>query len=119
MNAAEEASTISVSREEAASPKGFRAVTQSVFSKAVILGLQAGTGILTARELRPWGRGELAAMILWPLLVASVTTLGVPSALIYFVRHRAEERDRLVVNGFLMSLVLGLAATLATKEPST
>jgi O-antigen/teichoic acid export membrane protein len=114
MNATEEVSVESVSREAAASPKGFRAVTQSIASKAVILGLQAATGILTARQLRPWGRGELAAMILWPLLVASVTTMGVPSALIYFLRHKPQERDRLIVNGFLMALALGFAATLVT-----
>jgi len=76
--------------------------------------LQAATGILTARELKPWGRGELAAMILWPLLVASVTTLGVPSSLIYFLRYRPEERDRLVTNGFIMAAVLGLAAATIT-----
>lgn len=94
--------------------RGFHAVAQSIGSKAVILGLQAATGILTARELRPWGRGELAAMILWPLLVASVTTLGVPSSLIYFLRYRPEERDRLIANGFLMAAVLGLAAAAGT-----
>ena len=98
----------------AKSLKGFHAVTQSITSKAVILALQAGTGILTARELRPWGRGELAAMILWPLLVASVTTLGVPSSLIYFLRHRPEERDRLVTNGIIMSVILGSAAAIVT-----
>jgi O-antigen/teichoic acid export membrane protein len=66
------------------------------------------------RELRPWGRGELAAMILWPLLVASVTTLGVPSSLIYFLRHRPHQRDRLIGNGFVMSLVLGSVAAVVT-----
>ncbi|MGB0064717.1 MAG: hypothetical protein WBP85_09755, partial [Terracidiphilus sp.] len=98
----------------ASSPKGFHAVTQSIASKVLILALQAGTGILTARELRPWGRGELAAMILWPLLVASVTTLGVPSSLIYFLRHRPHQRDQLIANGFVMSLILGSAAAIAT-----
>lgn len=58
---------------------GFRAVVQSIGSKSLILGLQAATGVLTARALGPAGRGELAAMILWPLFVASVTTLGVPT----------------------------------------
>lgn len=96
------------------SPKGFRAVTQSIASKAVILALQAGTGILTARALRPWGRGELAAMILWPLLVASITTLGVPSSLIYFLRHRPQQRDQLVANGFIMSMILGSVAAIVT-----
>src|ERR1700722_20762344 len=89
---------------------GSHAVAHSILSKIVILGLQAGTGILTARTLLPVGRGELAAMILWPLFMASVTTLGVPSSLIYYLRHRPEERERLIANGFLMATVLGIIA---------
>ena len=91
---------------------GSRAVAHSILSKIVILGLQAATGIITARMLLPVGRGELAAMILWPLFMASVTTLGVPSALIYHLRHRPEERQRLMANGFLMATALGLMAAL-------
>ncbi len=92
---------------------GFRAVVQSVGSKSAILALQAGTGILTARTLGPEGRGELAAMILWPLLVASVTTLGVPSSLIYHMRNRPGERGHLVSSGFAMAAVLGVVAAAA------
>jgi O-antigen/teichoic acid export membrane protein len=114
MSTVQEVPVAPACHEKGVSQHGFRAVTQSIVSKAAILGLQAATGILTARELRPWGRGELAAMILWPLLVASVTTAGVPSALIYFLRHKPEERDRLIVNGFLMAIVLGLGAALLT-----
>jgi O-antigen/teichoic acid export membrane protein len=114
MSAAQANSIAPVYGEQTGSQKGFRAVAQSIASKVLILGLQAGTGILTARELRPWGRGELAAMILWPLLVASVTTLGVPSSLIYFLRHRPEEKNRLITNGFLMAACLGFAAATIT-----
>ena len=89
---------------------GLRAVVQSIGSKSTILALQAGTGILTARILGPAGRGELAAMILWPLFVASVTTLGVPSSLIYHLRRQSDERERLVTNGFAMAALLGMAA---------
>src|SRR5580692_11466802 len=78
---------------------GLRAVVHSIGSKVVILALQAATGILTARTLRPAGRGELAAMILWPLFVASVTTMGVPSSLIYYLRHRPELRAKFIANG--------------------
>jgi O-antigen/teichoic acid export membrane protein len=92
---------------------GSKAVAHSIFSKVLILALQAGTGILTARALMPAGRGALAAMILWPLFVASVTTLGVPSSLIYFLRHRPELRERLVANGFLMASVMGVLAACA------
>jgi len=89
---------------------GFRAVLQSIASKSVILVLQAGTGVLTARILGPSGRGELAAMILWPLFIANTTTFGVPSSLIYHMRCHPKERDRLATNGFFLATLLGLAA---------
>lgn len=92
--------------------KGSRAVAHSILSKVVILVLQAGTGILTARALLPVGRGELAAMILWPLFVASVTTLGVPSSLIYYLRHRPEQRERLIATSFFMALALGILSAM-------
>jgi O-antigen/teichoic acid export membrane protein len=90
---------------------GFRAVVQSVASKAAILGLQAGTGILTARMLKPAGRGELAAMILWPLFIASLTTLGVPSALIFKLRNHPEQKAKLVTNAFVMATVMGIVSS--------
>lgn len=95
--------------------KGSRAVAHSILSKIVILGLQASTGILTARMLLPSGRGELAAMGLWPLLVASLTTLGIPSSLIYHLRKRPEERERLIATGFLMATLLGSVAAIAAS----
>jgi O-antigen/teichoic acid export membrane protein len=109
------ADSISLPAENAIRPQhGVKAVVQSIANKAVILGLQGATGILTARALRPTGRGELAAMILWPLFVASVTTLGVPSSLIYYLRHRPQERERLIINGFLMATALGVLAAALT-----
>ena len=101
---------VAVAPAQGKSRAGFRAVVQSIGSKSAILALQAATGILTARTLGPAGRGELAAMILWPLFVASVTTLGVPSSLIYYLRNRAEERDRLIANGFAMAALLGVVS---------
>lgn len=90
--------------------QGLRAVVQAIGSKSAILVLQAGTGILTARTLGPAGRGELAAMILWPLFFASVTTLGVPSSLIYYLRNRPADRDRLIAAGFAVATVMGIVA---------
>ena len=93
--------------------RGVHAVIQTTASKSLILGLQAGTGILTARILGPAGRGELAAMILWPLFVANVTTIGVPSSLIYQLRMGASERNRIVTTGFAISVIIGIAAAAA------
>jgi O-antigen/teichoic acid export membrane protein len=93
--------------------KGHRsswAVLQTVVGGAIILLLNASTGILTARALLPAGRGELAAMILWPLFLAYLTSLGIPRSLIYFLRNRKEERLRLIPTGLIASLLLGCIA---------
>jgi len=92
---------------------GAQAVVHSVASRVAILALNAFTGILTARTLQPAGRGQLAAMIIWPLFLASATTLGIPSSLIYHLRHRARDRSELFANGFAMSLALGILATIS------
>src|ERR1700739_3616848 len=99
-----------VPEESPGSRQGLRAVIQSVASKVAILALQAGTGILTARTLGPAGRGELAAMSLWPLFVASVTTLRVPSFLIYYLRHCEGEREKVIANGVSLAAVMDILA---------
>ena len=43
------------------------------------------TGPLLARMLGPSGRGYLAALILWPLVITQLGNLGIPSALTYSV----------------------------------
>jgi O-antigen/teichoic acid export membrane protein len=49
---------------------------------------------------------------LWPLFMASVTTLGIPSSLIYYLRHQPSERGRLITSGFLMATFLGVVAAI-------
>jgi hypothetical protein len=51
------------------------AFVQSAGAKLLIIGLNAGTSILTARALAPSGGGELSAMILWAILLGSVFSL--------------------------------------------
>jgi len=48
------------------------------------------TGSLAARLLEPSGRGELAAIQMWPALLASVANLGLPQALTF---HAARSPD--------------------------
>ncbi len=89
---------------------GLFAVVQSIGSKVGILVLNAATGILTARALRPQGRGELAAMIIWSLFLASATTLGVPSSVIYYLRHKPKLKRELKASAMIMSCLLGVTA---------
>jgi O-antigen/teichoic acid export membrane protein len=91
---------------------GVKAVLSTIVSKVGILAVNAATGILTARTLKPQGRGELAAMILWPLLVAFITTLGIPSSLIFMLRRNPDDETQHIANGLFMTLLLGIAAGL-------
>jgi O-antigen/teichoic acid export membrane protein len=87
---------------------GARAVVQTIGSRLLIQVLNAATGILTARTLLPTGRGQLAAMTLWPLFFAGLTTFGIPSSLVYFLRSRPERRGDLIAGGLAMSALLGV-----------
>jgi O-antigen/teichoic acid export membrane protein len=80
------------------------AVLQSVAAKLLIIGINAATGIITARALQPAGRGELAAMILWPVFLASALTLGIPSALTFQLRRSPERRSELTGAALLLAM---------------
>ncbi len=81
------------------------AVVQSVTTKVAIIGINAVTGIITARALQPQGRGELAAMILWPIFLASALTLGVPSALTFQLKRNPERQSQLLGAALLLAVL--------------
>jgi O-antigen/teichoic acid export membrane protein len=56
----------------------------SFASSTVIQLLNVLTGVLLARTLGPFGRGELAALLLWPTILAAVGSLGVMDAATYY-----------------------------------
>ncbi len=98
------------------------------FASAAIQALYVVTGIVLARALGPQARGEVAAILLWTMLVASVGLIGLPEAVTYeTARDRA--RARMVVGtatraGIVLSLALlgvgalVLTATLGRYDPS-
>jgi O-antigen/teichoic acid export membrane protein len=88
------------------------AVLQSVGVKALIIGVNILTGIITARALRPEGRGEMAAMIIWPAFLAGVMSLGVPSALTYQLRSQPAKQSQLMGAALLLAILSGAAAAL-------
>jgi O-antigen/teichoic acid export membrane protein len=88
------------------------AVLQSVAIKILIIGVNVVTGIITARALRPEGRGELAAMILWPVFLASVLSLGIPSALTFQLRRNPGKQSQLMGAALLLAILAGAAAAL-------
>jgi O-antigen/teichoic acid export membrane protein len=92
---------------------GIKDVVHTLGSRILQQGLNAATGTITARALMPSGRGQLAAMILWSLFLAGLTTFGLPTSLIYFTKKKSEYRSELIVSGFAMSVLTGILTMVA------
>jgi O-antigen/teichoic acid export membrane protein len=72
------------------------AVANTIVTRGSALVLNIGTGVICARSLGAQGRGEQAAMGLWPGLLGALLTLGLPAALRYFIpKERAASADLL------------------------
>ncbi|MGD0476240.1 MAG: hypothetical protein ABSB70_23910 [Candidatus Velthaea sp.] len=95
------------------------AVAQTICVRVALLGLNFGTGVIVARSLGPLGRGEFAAIILWPAFIAGVATLGAPTALRYYSRRRPENAAEYYAAAFVIASVMGMlaGATGATMMP--
>ncbi len=90
------------------------AIAQSIMARGAMIGVNAATGILTARALAPQGRGELSAMIMWPVFLANAMTLGIPNALRYNLRRGTITARNLVGASLLLSIAINiLAASIA------
>lgn len=101
-----------------ATPLGGRPMSMTALRSIVIrfgwIGLNTVTGILAARALHPQGRGELAAITLWPMLVGGVTTFGLPTALLYYVRREPERASAFAGSALvLVTAITGLGMAIA------
>ena len=86
------------------------ATLQTIFVSFVIVAVNLITGILTARYLGPAGRGEQAAMSVWPQLFAFCFSLGMAQTLIYKVRHEFNNASEFVFCGIVISVAAGSVA---------
>jgi O-antigen/teichoic acid export membrane protein len=100
----------------------WRKLTRPGRGRSILLGMFAanvsiqilnfGTGVLTARSLGPAGRGELAAIIMWPQFLAFVVILGLPESLVYYLKKTPADLQQLVGSSLACSLALGAMAAL-------
>jgi O-antigen/teichoic acid export membrane protein len=84
----------------------------TVGSTALILTLNVITGILAARALGPAGRGQMTILGLWSPFVASITTLGMPSAVNVLIK-RGENPACVFATSALVATAAGTAAGIA------
>ena len=99
----------------------------TVIGQALILGMGVVTGILAARMLGPAGRGELAAVVIWPTSIAALISLGVNQGIAYNIGSRLFSVNEIgtgaLVVGFVQSaLAVGIGLlvvphTLANYSP--
>jgi enterobacterial common antigen flippase len=88
-------------------PINSRAVASTFFTNLSLQGCGLVTGILAARLLLPAGRGELAAVILWPAILDSVGIMGIDWVLGLKVAATPEKEPDLARCGVWLGLVLG------------
>jgi O-antigen/teichoic acid export membrane protein len=62
-----------------------RNLAGTFLAQAGILGIGAVTGVLSARLLGPTGRGELAALTLWPMTLIFLFQMGTNPGMVYHV----------------------------------
>jgi O-antigen/teichoic acid export membrane protein len=89
---------------------GAAATIQTVLSRFFILAINLATGVITARLLGPAGRGEQAAMTLWPIFLANAFTLGLPASVTYNLKAFPQHREGLVSAALLLGSLIGSGA---------
>ena len=66
------------------------------------------TGVLSARFLLPGGRGELAAVLLWPQLIAGLGLMSLKEAITHRASHSAIDHAALTSNGLVVAGLLAV-----------
>ncbi len=78
--------------------------------RSVTLCVNLCTGLLTAALLGPAGRGEQAALILAPTVLAGIATFGLHASLIYNIRADPENEREYIGANFVLTFGAGVAA---------
>lgn len=75
-----------------------------------ISGLGLANSILLSHWLGPVGRGEIAAAMLWPMLLAYLASVGIISSTSYFAAARPTKLPPIFANALALALVQSSAA---------
>jgi len=84
----------------------------TMLTNVAIAGMGVVTGVLLARLLGPGGRGELAAIQLWPSQIATLAMLGLDSAVVFFAGRHPDRAGRYLSSSIALILLAGGAFVL-------
>jgi len=97
-----------VNRSLSAGHGGFvKLHASTLLGQGLTLGLGIMTGVLSARLLGPAGRGEYAAIIIWPMGITTLCSLGVNQAISFHVGRRAYTVSEVATAASTVGLVQG------------
>ena len=82
-------------------PTVARSIAETACTNVVLGALGVATGVIAARWLGPEGRGELAAIQMWPTTLAWLAMMGLPHAVIYFSAQHPGESKRYLVTALV------------------
>jgi O-antigen/teichoic acid export membrane protein len=85
----------------------------TVSGQAGILGLGVASSVLAARLLGPKGRGELAAIVLWPTFLVFLFSMGNTQSIVFHTGKRRFEISEIWTSALVMGFVLSACALIA------
>lgn len=89
------------------------AMFQTMGTQGIILCANLGTGVIMARLLGPQGRGEFAAMSIWPQLLAMLATAGLNGAVVFRMRRNTTEAGAVVGAALLAGCAFSMVTAAA------
>ena len=81
-------------------------------TQIVIFVLSLVSSIIIARSLGPQGKGVYSLAILIPTLIASIVSMGINSANVYFIGTKKFSINKILSNALAYSLLVGITFTL-------
>jgi O-antigen/teichoic acid export membrane protein len=89
-----------------------RLIFRTLITNCVINGFALANSILLSHWLGPVGRGEIAAAMLWPMLLAYLVSMGIISSTSYFTAARPTQLQPIFTNAMALALVQSAVAVL-------
>ena len=89
------------------------ATFRTVLTNATILLLGMGSSVQLSRWLGPTGRGQIAAAMLWPMLLTYIMSMGLISAIMYYAAQPETPIQELMANAAGCALVQGTLGIVA------